>query len=45
MGVAEFAMIFAPHRSGFPTGTIFYQREFGEKYHSNQLGVELSWDF
>ena len=45
LGVAEFAMIFAPHASGYPTGTIFYQGEFGSKYQSHQVALEVAWRF
>ena len=45
LGVAEFAMIFAPHSSGYPTGTIFYQGEFGVQYQSHQVAIELAWNF
>ena len=45
LGVGEFAMIFAPHHSGYPITTIFYQGEFGTQYQSHQVALELSWDF
>jgi uncharacterized protein with beta-barrel porin domain len=45
LGVAEFAMIFAPDNSNYPTGTLFYQGEFGSKYQSHQVAIELAWDF
>jgi len=46
LGVAEFAMIFAPHTYGYyPTSTLFYQGEFGSKYQSHQVALELAWNF
>lgn len=45
LGVGEFGMIFAPHQAAYPTTTLFYQGEFGSKYHSHQVGLELSWNF
>jgi uncharacterized protein with beta-barrel porin domain len=45
LGVGEFAMIFAPHNARYPTGTIFYQGEFGSKYQSHQVALELAWSF
>ena len=45
LGVGEFAMIFSPQKLGYPTTTIFYQGEFGSKYQSHQVALELAWDF
>jgi uncharacterized protein with beta-barrel porin domain len=45
LGVAEFAMIFTPQDSRYPTGTIFYQGEFGVQYQSHQVGLEIDWSF
>jgi hypothetical protein len=45
LGVGEFAMVFAPHNARYPTGTIFYQGEFGSKYQSHQVALELAWSF
>ncbi|HEY5235858.1 MAG TPA: autotransporter outer membrane beta-barrel domain-containing protein, partial [Rhabdochlamydiaceae bacterium] len=45
LGVGEFAMIFAPNNSSYPTGTIFYQGEFGVGFQSHQVALELAWNF
>lgn len=45
LGVAQVAMIFAPHHSNFPTTTLFYQGEFGGGYQSHHLNLEMAWDF
>ena len=44
LGVAELALIFAPHSSSL-TSTIFYQGEFGSKYKSHQVALEFAWNF
>jgi uncharacterized protein with beta-barrel porin domain len=45
LGVAQFMMIFAPHNPRGPSGTIFYQGEFGTQYQSHQLNLEIAWNF
>src|SRR5579862_7803162 len=45
LGVAQLAMTFDPLRSCFPKTTFFYQGEFGSKYQSHQLNIELAWQF
>lgn len=45
LAVAEFGMIFSPHRPIYPSCLIFYQGEFSHQYKSHQVGLELSWDF
>lgn len=45
LGLAEFVIVFAPHRAIYPSSTLFYQGEFGEQYQSHQVGLEFAWNF
>ncbi len=45
LGVAQLAMSFDPRSDGYPITTLFYQGEFGSKYQSHQLNLELAWQF
>jgi uncharacterized protein with beta-barrel porin domain len=45
LGVVEFAMIYVPFHSNYPSTTLFYQGEFGMQYQSHQVGLEISWNF
>jgi outer membrane autotransporter protein len=45
LGVAQLAMSFDPINAYYPKTTLFYQGEFGRRYQSNQLNIELAWQF
>lgn len=45
LGVAQLAMTFDPVNGRYPTTTLFYQGEFGSRYQSHQLNIELAWRF
>ena len=45
LGVGQCAIIFNPLRAWYPITTLFYQGEFGAKYQSHQINLELDWDF
>lgn len=45
LGLIELAMMFEPANQRYPYGSISYQGEFGSSYQSNQLTLEVSWDF
>jgi hypothetical protein len=45
LGAVLLAVTGSPYKSSFPATTLFYQGEFGSKYQSNQLTIELAWNF
>ena len=45
LGVGQFTVAWAPHCSNYPTTSLFYQGEFGEKYQSHQAGLDFAWNF
>jgi uncharacterized protein with beta-barrel porin domain len=45
LGVVQFLMTGASFKKGRPTGTLFYQGEFGSSYQSHQIGLEFAMSF
>jgi uncharacterized protein with beta-barrel porin domain len=45
LGVAQLALSFDPLNACYPISTLFYQGEFGSKYQSHQVNIELAWRF
>lgn len=45
LGVLQLTMILNPHKSRYPTTTVFYQGEYSGSYQSHQVALELDWFF
>lgn len=45
LGVVGASCFFKPASSRYPYGSLAYQGEFSEAYRSNQLTMEIAWDF
>ena len=45
LGVVQFLISGASYKKWHPTGTLFYQGEFGSSYQSHQLGLEFAMSF
>ena len=43
--IAEFAVLFEPEDKSYPFGTVAYQGEFTRAYKSEQISLEVCWNF